>query len=55
VLDADKIRSAFKRALRTAGLPLHFTPHCLRHTYASLLISDGVSPAYVQRQLGHAT
>jgi hypothetical protein len=27
----------------------------LRHRYASLLISDGVSPAYVQEQLGHAS
>jgi integrase len=28
--------------------------HDLRHTYASLMISAGVSPAYVQQQLGHA-
>src|SRR5262245_61335497 len=27
----------------------------LRHTYASLLLSHGVSPVYVQRQLGHAS
>jgi len=25
------------------------------HTYASLLIQQGESPAYVQRQLGHAS
>src|SRR5262249_61380176 len=55
ILDADRIRSAFKRVLRAAHLPEHFTPHSLRHSYASILISDGVSPAYVQRQLGHAT
>ncbi|TMA84270.1 MAG: hypothetical protein E6J77_12975 [Deltaproteobacteria bacterium] len=51
----DKIRSAFKRALRAARLPEHFTPHSLRHSYASILIAEGVSPAYVQRQLGHST
>ena len=40
---------------KKAKLPLHFTPHCLRHTYASILLADGVSPVYVQEQLGHAT
>lgn len=29
------------------------TPHDLRHTYASLLLMDHYSPAYVQKQLGH--
>ena len=43
------------RVLKAAGLPLHFSPHCLRHTYASLLLQQGESPAYVQRQLGHAS
>jgi integrase len=41
--------------LKAAELPPHFTPHCLRHTFASLLLSDGVSPAYVQRILGHSS
>src|SRR5258708_30848783 len=27
----------------------------MRHTCASLLLADGVSPAYVQEQLGHAS
>ncbi len=44
-----------KRALTAAGLPGHFSCHSLRHTYASLLLQDGVSPAYVQEQLGHAS
>lgn len=43
-------------AVRDAvGLRRELTPHSLRHTYASLLIARGVSPAYVQRQLGHAS
>ena len=43
------------RVIKNAGLPSHFTPHFLRHTYASLLLQQGESPAYVQRQLGHAS
>ncbi len=41
--------------LKEAKLPLHFTPHCLRHTYTSILLADGVSPVHVEEQLGHAT
>ena len=42
------------KALQRAGLPVHFTPHCLRHTYASIMLSVVEAPiTYVQRQLGH--
>jgi integrase len=40
------MRKSMRRVLNAAGL---------RHTYASLLLQDGVSPVYVQRQLGHAS
>jgi integrase len=49
------VAKGFKRGLKAAGLPLHVTPHGLRHTFASLLLSAQVSPAYVQRQPGHAS
>jgi len=54
-LDTTNADKAFKRVLKDAELPRHFTPHCLRHTFASLLLQQGESPAYVQRQLGHAS
>src|SRR5439155_435279 len=54
-LDEHRVRKVFNRTLRRAGLPLHFSPHSLRHTFASLLLQQGESPAYVQRQLGHAS
>lgn len=44
---------AFGRDLVAAGLPRHFTPHSLRHSFASILLAAGVSPVYVQEQLGH--
>src|SRR5690349_19043280 len=37
-----------------AGLPYNLTPHCLRHSYISHLIEDGVDPTFVQRQAGHS-
>jgi len=52
-LNVGKVRRAFRRALKAAKLPGHFTPHSLRHSFASQLLQAGVSPAYVQRQLGH--
>lgn len=54
-LDYARVRHAFAEAVRRAGLPGRLTLHSLRHTYASLLLAEGRSPAYVQRQLGHAS
>jgi integrase len=47
------VRRAMARVLKLAGLPQHFTPHSLRHSFGSQLIAAGVSPAYVQQQMGH--
>jgi integrase len=47
--------NGMRRALEKAGLPTHFSLHSLRHTFGSGLISRGVSPAYVQQQMGHAS
>jgi integrase len=54
-LDESKVRKVMTRVLKKANLPLHFTPHCLRHTYASLMLQQGEPVTYVQRQLGHAS
>ncbi len=54
-LNSANVGRSMQSILKEAKLPLHFMPHCLRHTYASILLADGVSPVYVQEQLGHAT
>jgi len=44
---------SFKPLLRKAGLPaIRF--HDLRHTAATLLLSEGVHPKIVQERLGHS-
>jgi integrase len=44
----------FTPLLKRAGLP-HMRFHDLRHTCATLLLSRGVHPKFVQELLGHAT
>ena len=53
-LDSANIRHLFHRVLRKAGLR-RIRVHDLRHTYASLLIQQGESLAYVKEQLGHSS
>jgi integrase len=45
---------SFAQLLKRAGLP-HMRFHDLRHTCATLLLSRGVHPKFVQELLGHAT
>ena len=45
---------SFAPLLKRAGLP-HMRSHDLRHTCATLLLSRGVHPKFVQELLGHAT
>ena len=54
-LDAQNVvNRSFKPLLKRAGLP-DIRWHDLRHTCATLLLSKGVHPKYVQTLLGHAS
>jgi integrase/recombinase XerD len=46
------VRSLIKRMKNKTGI--NFTPHMLRHTYATELHEAGVDIAIIQRLLGHA-
>ena len=46
---------SFKKAIMKAGLPLHFSIHNSRHTYASHLLAKCKNIRFVQKQLGHAS
>ena len=53
-LEQNFIRRIFKRVLDKAGLR-EIRLHDIRHTYASLLLTDGVTPVSVKEQLGHSS
>jgi len=48
----NSVRYIYKGILRKAGLRA-IRVHDTRHSYASQLLSDGISPVYVKEQLGH--
>jgi integrase len=54
-LERRTFERAFALVLRKAGLGPQHSPKSLRHTYASLMISEGANLLYVSRQLGHAS
>lgn len=50
----NMVNRHYKKALKDAGIPqVRF--HDLRHTYASLLLSQGENIKYIQTQLGHSS
>jgi integrase len=54
-LNHRNIGRRFAAALKAAGLPAHFTPHSMRHTFATLELVRGTPIQQVQEQLGHAS
>ena len=48
------VEDVMQKAVERLGLPKG-TPHTLRHTHVTLLLTDGVPPHVVQARLGHAS
>ncbi len=44
-----------RRAAKDGGIPRRVTPHMLRHTLATALLSRGCDIRYIQKLLGHAS
>jgi integrase len=54
-LEPHNLSLSFKRLLKRAGLPTATRFHDLRHSCATLLLAQGVSPKVIQSILGHAS
>ena len=52
-LEGGKVTRGFQEKLARAGLPKLRT-HDLRHTFASLLLAQGLHPRIVMETLGHS-
>ncbi len=53
-MSADALRTVFERHVGLAGLDPTLTPHAMRHTYATELLTNGADMRSVQELLGHA-
>ena len=53
-IDLRNVTRAFKAVLKTAELPNVIRLHDLRHSCATLLLAQGVSPRVVMETLGHS-
>ncbi|MEU6720771.1 tyrosine-type recombinase/integrase [Nonomuraea sp. NPDC046802] len=52
-LQPRHIEARFAAYRDELGMDTDLVPHCLRHSYVTHLVEDGVDPKFVQDQLGH--
>jgi integrase/recombinase XerD len=54
-LSTQSVRIMIKKYAKEASVPMHITPHMLRHSVATLLLEEDVDIRYIQHLLGHSS
>lgn len=54
-ISEQSVRFMIKKYALLSGLNKHVTPHTFRHTFATLLLEEGVDIKYIQSFLGHSS
>ncbi len=54
-MSADALRKVFKECCARAGIDASYSPHDMRHTFATDLVENGADLRSVQELLGHAS